>query len=109
MGIRIEVTAASGQHQQLVADDGAVLMELLRDQSDGVEGVCGGCAACGTCHVHIDQAWLERLPEATAAERELLEALDAHDPRSRLSCQIRLQPELDGLSLRIVPAECQVP
>ena len=109
MTIRIDVTDASGLHQQLQAEEGSVLMELLRDQSQGVEGICGGCAACGTCHVVIDPAWAPRLPAASAAEQDLLDALDAHNPGSRLSCQIRLQADLDGLALKIVPAECQVP
>ncbi len=106
MSIQIEVTAASGRQQQLEAADGALLMEVLRDQSDGVEGICGGCAACGTCHVHIAPQWLERLPAMPAEEHDLLDALDVRNDQSRLSCQIRLDASLDGLSLIIAPAEC---
>ncbi|WP_221801573.1 2Fe-2S iron-sulfur cluster-binding protein [Oceanobacter mangrovi] len=106
MSIRIQVTSASGQQQQLQAPEGTVLMELLRDQSDGVEGVCGGCAACGTCHVHIDPAWLAALPACQPEESDLLAALDVVNGQSRLSCQLRLEAAMDGLALTVVPAEC---
>ena len=106
MSIHVHVTGADDVAAILQADDGVVLMELLRDESSGVEGVCGGCAACGTCHIVVDDAWIEQLPAIAEEEQALLEALDVDEAGSRLSCQITLNPELDGLALRIVPAEC---
>jgi branched-chain amino acid transport system substrate-binding protein len=83
------------------------LMFTLRDQAGlPVEGLCGGCAICGTCHVHVDAAWIDRLPPRAEIELELLELLRHFDERaSRLSCQIKPTAELDGLALRLAPEE----
>lgn len=106
MSIQINVIDANGMQQRLQADPGSSLMELLRDQSSGVEGVCGGCCACGTCHIVLESDWQPLLGTAQPEEEALLDALDERTSGSRLSCQLRLSHEMDGLSLRIVPAEC---
>lgn len=106
MSITLHVTGADDVATTLTAADGAVLMEILRDESNGVEGVCGGCASCGTCHIVVDGAWLGQLPGISEEEAALLEALDVDAVGSRLSCQITLSPALNGLALRVVPAEC---
>lgn len=106
MSIQINVIDANGLQQQLQAEPGSSLMELLRDHSSGVEGVCGGCCACGTCHVVLDEAWQQPSGNSKPEEEALLEALDERTQGSRLSCQLRLSTEMNGLSLRIVPAEC---
>jgi 2Fe-2S ferredoxin len=69
---------------------------------DGVAADCGGMLTCGTCHVYVDPAWADRLPPADDEEQAMLEFTAA--PRrahSRLSCQIVLQPEFDGLTLEL--------
>ncbi|GAB0154251.1 MULTISPECIES: 2Fe-2S iron-sulfur cluster-binding protein [unclassified Marinobacterium] len=106
MSIQIHVIDANGHQQRLQADPGSSLMELLRDQSSGVEGICGGCCACGTCHIVLESDWQPLLGTAQPEEEALLDALDERTSGSRLSCQLRLSQEMDGLSLRIVPAEC---
>ncbi|MGO9358428.1 MAG: 2Fe-2S iron-sulfur cluster-binding protein [Xanthobacteraceae bacterium] len=61
---------------------------------------CGGNAMCATCHVYVDGEWIGRLPAVTADEDSLLDGVAAERrPNSRLSCQIRMTPELDGLVL----------
>jgi 2Fe-2S ferredoxin len=68
----------------------------------GIVGECGGSAMCATCHVYVDEAWLDKLPAAQAPELEMLECTAADRlPNSRLSCQIKLAPGLDGLTVRI--------
>lgn len=106
MTIEIHVTDDLGQQQMLTGQPGNTLMELLRDESSGVEGVCGGCAACGTCHIVVTNEWLDQLPVPNMDEEALLEALNERTAGSRLSCQIRLATQMSGLSLRIVPTEC---
>jgi 2Fe-2S ferredoxin len=70
----------------------------------GVPGVladCGGACSCATCHGYVDDAWMGRVPPAESAEKEMLEcALDVNE-NSRLTCQIRITPELDGLVIRL--------
>lgn len=74
---------------------------------DGIVGECGGSAMCATCHVYVDGAWVDRLEEPLANELEMLECTASERlPESRLSCQIRMTPALDGLVLRM-PASQQ--
>jgi 2Fe-2S ferredoxin len=79
------------------------LMSLLCRHQAGVEAICGGAMSCGTCHVHVDQAWLGRLPPPDEGEEAMLDCLDDRRADSRLSCQIVLKPELDGLSVVVAP------
>jgi ferredoxin, 2Fe-2S len=71
----------------------------------GVPGIiaeCGGSAMCATCHVVVDPAWAPKLPAALSTELEMLECTaEARSPTSRLSCQIKLTPELHGLVVRV--------
>lgn len=106
MSIEIHVTDDLGETQTLTGEADGTLMELLRDESSGVEGICGGCAACGTCHIVVDEPWQAGLGEPGMDEQILLEALNERTTGSRLSCQLRLAPEMSGMSLTIVPAEC---
>lgn len=71
----------------------------------GIIGECGGQLMCASCHVYVDEAFLELLPARTEEEDEMLESTASERlPNSRLSCQIRLNAELDGLIVRL-PAE----
>lgn len=71
--------------------------------SRGVKGIvaeCGGAAMCATCHVYVEEKWLAALPAMNAVEHEMLENTAAERRHnSRLSCQIKLGPELDGLTV----------
>jgi 2Fe-2S ferredoxin len=68
----------------------------------GVEAVCGGFCSCATCHVYVDDAWIDRLPPASADENEMLDGTAADRlPGSRLSCQIKMTADLHGLSVRM--------
>jgi len=78
---------------------------MLAATSRGVDGIlaeCGGNAMCATCHVYVDEGWLARLPAMGDDEDALLDGAAAERrPNSRLSCQIKITPELDGLVLRL--------
>lgn len=80
------------------------LMEIARQNDvDGIIGACGGVCSCATCHVRVKSEWLERVGRAGEDEQDLLELEDRADERSRLSCQIEMTDELDGLVVEVVP------
>ena len=90
-----------------VAAEGEVGETLLRvAQAAGMplEGTCEGQMACSTCHVVVDREWFDRLPEASEEEEDMLDLAAGVRRTSRLSCQIVLREELDGLTVAI-PAE----
>jgi 2Fe-2S ferredoxin len=102
--MRIRCVAASGELFELEGREGVSLMSVLRRHATGVEAVCGGACSCGTCHVYVDEAWRDRLPPRDDGEEALLDSLDSRRPgASRLSCQIALTPDLDGLSVTVAP------
>jgi 2Fe-2S ferredoxin len=67
----------------------------------GIDGDCGGNAACGTCHVYVDPSWRDKLPPGDETEVAMLEATTDVQPNSRLSCQIKVTAQLDGLIVRL--------
>ncbi len=100
--IRIYVEEAAGQRRELEAptDMGLSVMELLKASGYDIQATCGGMALCATCHVEVLAGPL--LPEPGDAELDMLETLPVVHEGSRLSCQIRLAPALDGLVLRVL-------
>ncbi|WP_250281097.1 2Fe-2S iron-sulfur cluster-binding protein [Frankia sp. CiP1_Cm_nod2] len=91
-----------GSRWELNADSGCTLMEVtVNNNVPGIVAECGGSCSCATCHVYVDDLWLGKLEEATQEEKDLIEFLDAARSNSRLSCQILLTDELDGLTLHI--------
>jgi len=92
-----------GRSERIEADGAESAM--LAATSHGVDGIlaeCGGNAMCATCHVYVDGSWVGRLPPMTGEEDALLDGTAAERmPNSRLSCQIKHAPELDGLVLRL--------
>ena len=88
--------------QTLEAPEGWSLMEVLRDYGLPIKAECGGACCCATCHVYVDEDWLEQLPAMKEEEEDMLDLAPDVTDQSRLSCQIVLEPELDGLTVRIV-------
>jgi 2Fe-2S ferredoxin len=103
---KIHVTDREGRKLDVEAKEGLSLMEPLRDVADGVEALCGGMCSCSTCHVFIDPQWAGRLKPPKDDEMELLQGSECYRPgESRLSCQVKVSPEIDGLVVTIAPAE----
>jgi 2Fe-2S ferredoxin len=71
----------------------------------GIDGDCGGACACATCHVYVEEGWYDRLPPPEPIEQEMLDFAFDVKPTSRLSCQIKLDPSLDGLVVRTPPRQ----
>lgn len=100
----IQVTSRDGSTTTISAENGISLMENLKAAGNTeVLALCGGCASCGTCHVHVAQDWADRLPPINEDEEEMLEFAPFRTDTSRLSCQIRVTDELDGLAITIAP------
>jgi 2Fe-2S ferredoxin len=80
-------------------------MQALRDNGiDDILAICGGCCSCATCHVYIDPAFASLLPAITEDEGGLLD-IPSRQSTSRLSCQIPVTLELDGLRLTVAPRD----
>ena len=105
--ITIHVTTRDGVQNELQSRPGQdTLMQVLYDADQGVEAVCGGCASCATCHIFVADDWMGRLPPRDDIETMLLQYQEHFDPEhSRLSCQLNLSEDMDGIRLRIAPEE----
>jgi 2Fe-2S ferredoxin len=103
--IKITVTDLDGQVHEIEASEGEKLMEVLHDYEWGTPAVCGGLCSCGTCHVRIAEGWKEKFPPIDSDEEELLNDLGNSDADSRLSCQLYLTNDHDGLELTIAVEE----
>ena len=80
----------------------SAMQAATRHGLDGILAECGGNAMCATCHVYVDDGWIPRLAAMSEEEDELLSGVAAERlPNSRLSCQIKVTPELDGLVVRL--------
>ena len=96
--VKITFVLPDDTKMEVDAEEGLTLMENARRHDvPGIVAECGGACACATCHVYVDPAWLERTGERTLLEQDMLEF--AAEPRetSRLSCQIEVTSDLEGL------------
>jgi 2Fe-2S ferredoxin len=98
---RVTFVLPDGAARTLEAGLGMSLLEVARANGIDIEGACGGSMACATCHVHVDEAWLDRLDPPTAEEEDMLDLAESLCATSRLGCQIRLRADLDGLLVRV--------
>jgi 2Fe-2S ferredoxin len=102
--VKIYVTDCGGVEHELEGLDGWRAMEVIRDWGVGIKAECGGSCSCATCHVWVDAGWFDRLPPATDEEEDLVFSTLDKRPTSRLSCQIILNDDLDGLKRTLAPS-----
>ena len=103
---KISFLNASGNVEQVDAKAGLTLMEVAVDNNiAGIVAECGGACACATCHAYIDEAWLDKLPAMDDMEDAMLDSALDRRPTSRLSCQIEISDDLDGLALTVADNE----
>jgi 2Fe-2S ferredoxin len=102
---KITFIQPDGSQQVVDATPGVTVMEAAKiNMVPGIEAECGGACACATCHVYVDNAWSEKTGTPSQMEEDMLDfAFDVRES-SRLSCQIKVTPGLDGLIVR-VPAK----
>jgi ferredoxin, 2Fe-2S len=95
---KVKFIGAGGEEREVEAPIGASLMQTALDHMiPGILGDCGGCCSCATCHAHIDPKWFPLLEPASEDEKLMLAGGPDVRDNSRLTCQIRMTPELDGL------------
>ena len=97
----IFVTDRDGVEHKIEANNGLTLMEIIRDAGLPIEASCGGCCACATCHVYVDEKWFSKLKEKESAEQDMLDVAFEPNSFSRLSCQLQVSDELDGLVVKM--------
>lgn len=103
--IKVTFISADGDQEQVVeANEGDCLLDAAQAAGQPLEGTCEGQMACSTCHVIIDKAWFDKLARASEDEEDMLDLASGARRTSRLSCQITLTAELDGMVVTI-PAE----
>ncbi len=77
------------------------VMEIIRDGDLPMRAECGGSCACATCHVYVAKEWVNKLPSMEEEERGTLDGGFEVEPNSRLSCQLIMTPDLDGLKVTL--------
>jgi len=102
---KITFVQASGAKETVDAEVGLTVMEAAKKALiDGIDAECGGACACATCHVYVDAGWTDKVGKPESMEEDMLDfAFDVRD-NSRLSCQIKVTDDLDGLIVQ-VPAK----
>lgn len=96
--VKIIYIDSAGTARAVDAQTGATVMETAtKNGIPGIEAECGGACACATCHVYVDEAWRDKVGPPTAMEEDMLDFGYDVRPNSRLSCQIKVRDELDGL------------
>jgi 2Fe-2S ferredoxin len=99
---RITYIDPDGAEHTVEAEIGATVMETaMRNDVPGIIASCGGSCACATCHVHVDAHWFPLLADRSIDEQDMLDSAVDVDQFSRLSCQIKVSEELDGLKVTI--------
>ena len=96
----ITFTDSKGVVRAIEGEDGSTVMETaIRHRVPEIVAECGGACACATCHVYIDDEWMAVVGKPSGMEEDMLDFAYEVRPNSRLSCQIKIGPALDGLKL----------
>ncbi len=101
--MRIILLDGKGREHELEAVEGWRVMEIIRDWDLDIKAECGGACACATCHVYVSEEWAGKLAAMRDEEEDMLDSAFSVEPNSRLSCQILMTEELDGLEIELAP------
>ncbi|MGB5950349.1 MAG: 2Fe-2S iron-sulfur cluster-binding protein [Parvibaculum sp.] len=92
----------NGKEHTVEVADGLTLMEgAMRNSIPGIDADCGGACACATCMVYVPEEWFSKLEPAEPMEETMLDFCDRRDDSSRLSCQLKVSPALDGIRVKM--------
>ncbi|MDI9313768.1 MAG: 2Fe-2S iron-sulfur cluster-binding protein [Hydrotalea sp.] len=104
MSIKVKVkNYKTGKVDEIDAPLGYQLMEAIRDNDLPILADCGGAMACATCHVKVADGWVKKLPAMQDDEKDMLDLVSGAGKNSRLSCQILITKDLDGLEVALTP------
>lgn len=98
---KITFITADGTRHEVQAKDGATLLETAKHHDLPLQGTCGGSRICGTCHLYINMRDFDRVGAPSSDEMDVLEWVPTLRETSRLGCQIRVCPELEGIEVSV--------
>jgi ferredoxin, 2Fe-2S len=91
---------SNGVIRTVEAKPGQSVMEVAKQANiPEIDAECGGVCSCASCHVYVDERWLNRFPPTSKIENSLLSLLEMRKPNSRLSCQLRISEDMDGITV----------
>ena len=100
--VKITYVDSHGASRDVDAEEGSTVMEsAIRNSVPEIVAECGGACACATCHVYVDEGWIAIVGEPSPMEEDMLDFGYDVKPNSRLSCQIKVTAEIDGLVVRV--------
>ena len=103
---KIKFVTPDGERHEVDVQIGYSVMEAaINNNNEGIVAECGGACACATCHGYIDEAWMARMPEMDDMEDSMLDAAYERRDNSRLTCQLEMNEELDGLIVHVAENE----
>ena len=104
--MQIKFVDPAGSEHLVDADPGENAMRCAtRHAIPGIVGECGGALACATCHGYVADEWASKLPPPSELEKEMLEGCIDVQPNSRLTCQLTLEPALDGIVIHVAKSQ----
>jgi 2Fe-2S ferredoxin len=95
-----------GTRKEVEVEPGYSVMEAaINNDIEGIVAECGGACACATCHSYVDEAWMDKMPPMSDMEDSMLDAAYERRDNSRLTCQIEMKDEFDGLVIHVADNE----
>lgn len=101
--MKVSIYDETGELVQINERAPTTLMQAIRDAGLDIVAQCGGSASCGTCHVYVNDAWCDKLKPPNESEAAMLDFVEERRENSRLSCQIELSEDIDGLTVTLAP------
>lgn len=101
--VKLLITDTDGKLHEIKGEIGTSLMNAAVDAGLDIRAECGGALACATCHMVIDPKWVDLIPAKSADEEDMLDFADGVKPNSRLTCQIEISADMEGLVATIAP------
>jgi 2Fe-2S ferredoxin len=103
---KVTYITQDGKHHEVEVENGYSVMEgAINNDIEGIVAECGGACACATCHSYVDEAWLDKMPPMDDMEDSMLDAAFERKNTSRLTCQIEMKDEFDGLIIHVADNE----